>query len=152
MRCWRQHFEPQPPHPSPLSHTQSSRIRCYLCKSECSGWVAVSWMFYGYSNPSLLHLLGGWIFLSSMRGSDTMGLVLLLWPLQKGFRNMAKHRGKKHSMFWGKEEGSIYSLCLILILLHFYFFFCFDFLKWHLQSPFIGKPFGKPGFQVGITS
>lgn len=95
MRCWRQHFESQPHHPSPSSHTQRSRIICYLCKLECSGLVAVSWMFYGYSHPSLLHLLGSWIFLSSMLRGDTMGLVLLFWPLQKGFRNTVKHGGKK---------------------------------------------------------
>lgn len=94
MRCWRQHLESQPHHPSPSSHAQSSRIICYLCKLECSGLVAVSWMCYGYSHPSLLRLLGSWMFLSSMLGSDTMGLVLLFWPLQKGFRNTVKHGGK----------------------------------------------------------
>lgn len=45
---------------SSKSHTQGSQIMWYLCNLECSGWVAVSWMVYGCSNPSSLHLRGGW--------------------------------------------------------------------------------------------
>lgn len=90
---------------------------CYLLKLECSGWVAVSGRVYGYSSPSLLFVK--WLsFISHVLGSDMKGLVMLFWPLQRGFRKMARMGRKKPpeiTCFGKKRRTKCIHPCLILL-------------------------------------